>query len=229
MLIPEIGLNSWINMSKIINLIFLVITLNSCSTISSNKIAPGYAQAYEEIKNFFFGSESNLDLNYIESIPYASMIVKIGNGPSGLMILESKNNDKYTWVSADGVYLVIHKGRIIQSQGLSNNLNDHINSFKGWEMEFNKKQFISYSSYDEPVLSNLKILSNFNILGFDRVDLQLQVLNLKLVEEKITAPSVGWEKTNEYWLDNDNFVWKSNQNISPRLPTISYIITKKPR
>ena len=109
-------------MLKIINTIVLIISLSSCSTLSSNNIAPGYAQAYEEIKNFIFGHESNLDLNYIESIPYASMIVKIGNGPSGLMILESKVNDKYTWVSADGVYLIIQKGRIIQSQGLSNNL-----------------------------------------------------------------------------------------------------------
>mgnify|MGYP001233941649 CR=1 FL=1 len=216
-------------MLKIIKTIFLVISLTSCSTISSNKIAPGYAQAYDEIKKFLFGFESNLDSDYIESIPYASMIVKIGNGPSGLMILQSKTNDKYTWVSADGVYLVIQEGRIIQSQGLSNNLDENINSFKGWETEFKNKQYTSYSSFDEPVLRNLKILSIFNTVGLVKVDLQLQVLNLKLVEEKIIAPRVGWEKINKYWMDENNFVWKSNQNISPRLPKISYVITKKPR
>ena len=216
-------------MLKIISLILIVLSLSSCSTINSSKIAPGYAQAYEEIKNFLFGYESNLDLNYIESIPYASMIVKIGNGPSGLMILESKANDKYTWVSADGVYLVIQKGRIIQSQGLSNNLDESIYSFQGWEGEFKNKQFISYFSFDEPTLSNLKILSIFNTIGLEDVDLQMQSLNLKLVEERISAPILGWEKVNKYWIDENNFVWKSNQNISPRLPSISYEITKKPR
>ena len=42
------------------------------------------------------------------------MLVKIGNGPTALMILESKNNEDYTWVSADGVYLVINNGKIIK-------------------------------------------------------------------------------------------------------------------
>ena len=216
-------------MLKIINIIVFVMALSSCSALSSNKIAPGYVQAFEEIKNFIFRPENNLDLSYVESIPYASMIVKIGNGPSGLMILESKANDKYTWVSADGVYLVIQDGRIIQSQGLSNNLDESINSFAGWEEEFKNKQFTSYSSFDEPKLSNLKILSIFNTLGLQKVDLQTQFLNLRLVEEKILAPSVGWERVNKYWIDGDNFVWRSDQNISPRLPNISYVITKKPR
>ena len=216
-------------MLKIINRIVLIISLSSCSSLSSNNIAPGYTQAYQEIKNFFFGSKSNLDLNYIESIPYASMIVKIGNGPSGLMILESKVNDKYTWVSADGVYLVIQKGRIIQSQGLPNDLDEVVNTFNDWKKEYKNKQFTSYYSFDEPRLSNLKILSTFNIIGSEEVDLQTQVLTLKLVEERISAQRVGWERVNEYWLDTNNFVWKSNQNISPRLPSISYLITKKPR
>ena len=202
--------------------------LSGCSALSSNKIAPGYFLAYEEIKKFFSGSENNLDLNYIKSIPYASMIVQIGNGPSGLMILESKTNNMYTWVSADGVYLVTKEGRIIQSSGLPNNLDLSINSFTDWEAVFKNKQLISYSSFDEPALYNLKIFSNFNILSSEEIDLQLRVLDLKLIEEKILAPSVGWEAINQYWMDDNNFVWKSNQKISPLLPSISYVITKKP-
>ena len=40
------------------------------------------------------------------------MVVKIGNSPSALMILESVSNDEYTWISADGVYFVLKKGRL---------------------------------------------------------------------------------------------------------------------
>ena len=43
------------------------------------------------------------------------MLLKIGKGPNGLMILESLNDDDYTWVSADGVYLVINNGKIIKT------------------------------------------------------------------------------------------------------------------
>ena len=54
------------------------------------------------------------------------------------------------------------------------------------------------------------------------------VKNLKLVSEDISSEEIGWYRTNKYWLDENNFVWKSVQNISPILPEIYIEITKKP-
>ena len=34
-------------------------------------------------------------------------------------------------------------------------------------------------------------------------------------------------KENKYWVDDSNFVWKSIQSISPRLPKIYIEVTKK--
>ena len=42
------------------------------------------------------------------------------------MILESINDDDYSWVSADGVYLVINNGKIIKTHGLNNNLKENL-------------------------------------------------------------------------------------------------------
>ena len=102
--------------------IALLIFLTSCSSINNGNIAPGYFQAYEEVKNIFLGNEGKIDPEIISNIPYASMVVKIGNGPYALMILESINNDEFTWLSADGVYFVIKEGKIIKTHGLPNNL-----------------------------------------------------------------------------------------------------------
>ena len=216
-------------MKNKISLVSLVLILGSCSSIDPNNIAPGYVQAYSTIKSSIFGAESDINLEYIDKIPYASMIVKIGKGPSGLMILESISGDKYTWVSADGVYLVIRKGKIIQTQGLPNNLDETINSFKGWNLNFQDQEYITYSSFNNPELKNLKIISTYKSQGIEKVDLQIRSLDLNLLEEMIYAREVGWKKTNQYWLDDQNFVWKSKQSISPRLPEIFYTVTKKPR
>jgi len=100
-------------------LLFLsFISLISCTSIDSGRIAPGYTQALSSIKNIFFGHENNIDIKVINEIPYASMLVRIGKGPSALMILESISNNNFTWVSADGIYLVTNKGRIIKTSGL---------------------------------------------------------------------------------------------------------------
>ena len=79
-------------------LLLLLIILASCATIDSNRIAPGYAEAYNSIKQLVLGVENNIPPEVIQNIPYASMLVKIGRGPSALMILESVNDEKYTWV-----------------------------------------------------------------------------------------------------------------------------------
>jgi hypothetical protein len=56
-----------------------------------------------------------------------------------------------------------------------------------------------------------------------------EIKNLRLIEETVTSSEIAWSEINQYWVDESNFVWKSEQNISPRLPTIYYEVTKKPR
>ena len=53
-------------------------------------------------------------------------------------------------------------------------------------------------------------------------------MELILVEERIENQYIGWKETNKYWVDDTNFVWKSEQFISPRLPKFIIEVTKKP-
>ena len=53
--------------------------------------------------------------------------------------------------------------------------------------------------------------------------------NLGLIEENIESDEIGWSVTNKYWIDRDDYVWKSVQYVSPRLPAFYIEVTKKPR
>ena len=214
-------------MKKIIFL-FSIFFLISCSSLNNGKIAPGYFQAFESITNLIFGYDNQIDPQIIENIPFASIKVRIGNGPEALMILQRVNGDEYTWVSADEVYLVIKNGKIIKTQGLPNNLFEKLTSFQGWKNILDKDELISYYSFSNPEFNNLKVLSQYSSSGNAELELTFGKKQLSLVNERILAKSIGWKKTNSYWLDDNGFVWRSTQHISPRLPPIYYEVTKKP-
>lgn len=214
------------NQTKIIFLVFL---LSSCS-LNNGSIAPGYFQAYEEIKNIFLGNDNEIDPKIISDIPYASMVVKIGNGPSALMILESVSNDEYTWISADGVYFVLKKGKIVKTSGLPNNLYETVSPFVSWQETIRlNKDFTSFLSFRKPELNNLRVSYAYSVEEEIEENLIFEKKKLTKIEERIYSKSVAWEEVNYYWVDDNYFVWKSIQNISPRLPPIYIEVTKKPR
>ena len=209
--------------------IFSLILISSCASIDTSRIAPGYVEAFKNIKQFITGVENEIKPEVIKNIPYASMLVKIGNGPTALMILESKNNEDYTWVSADGVYLVINNGKIIKTSGLNNNLKERLSASNTWHEAIDpKKEFVSYYTFSMPTLNNLKVTYTHSLKEIDNIELLFDTKKLQLIEEEISSNKVGWFRTNKYWVDDSNFVWKSVQNISPRLPEIYFEITKKP-
>ena len=210
--------------------IFISLSLYSCAAIDNSKIAPGYKEAFTSIKQLIVGVENNIKPEVIKNIPYASMLVKIGKGPWALMILEKTTEEGDLWVSADGVYFLVDNGRIIKTHGLNNNLKEKVSSAFAWndKVLFDYK-YVSYNSYSQPTLNNLKVVSIFQDKEEVSVDLIFGTKTLRLVEEEFHSSDVGWKKTNLYWVDKSNFVWKSSQNISPRLPTIQFEVTKKPR
>ncbi len=209
--------------------IFLLFLISSCASLDTSRIAPGYIQAFNAMKQLITGVEVNISPETIEKIPYASMLVRIGNGPAALMILESQINENYTWVSADGVYLVINSGKIIKTQGLNNNLNEKLEPSSKWnDYSYGTQEYISYNSFSLPTLDNLKVISTYHQKGINETQLMFGIKNLILIEEDIIAEEVAWRETNKYWLDDSDFVWKSIQYISPRLPAIYFEVTKKP-
>lgn len=214
-------------------LFFLIFfSLSSCSSLpNSNRIAPGYVEAFQSIQKALFGYESQtISSNLIDSIPYASLILKIGKGPEGILILESKRDNKEIWVSADEVYIAINNGRIVSTQGLINNLTNLILPYKLSDLIFMEENTVYkyYYTYDFPSLNNLEVDAILKHKGKVEVTILGQSKDLFLIEEFIRSDYLGWSVKNLFWIDEEGFVWKSEQNISPKLPPIYFEVTKKP-
>ena len=213
--------------------LLVLLLLSGCSHLNVNNIAPGYVKAYQAIKNAVKGYENTLITSeLVNNIPYASSLIAIGKGPSGLMILESKQEGRSVWVTADGVYLVLKKGKIIETKGLPNNLTNMLlpSYFQNEGLHaINQKDTLTYyHSYDEPELTDLEVKASYQNMGLEKVSILDKDMELTLIHEKISNEYIGWNVLNKYWLDEKGFVWKSQQNISPLMPIIHYEITKKP-
>ena len=207
----------------------LSIVVVGCASIDLNRIAPGYIEAYKTIKSTYF-EDSKLDITSktIQNIPYASALLKIGNGSQGLIILESLDDNKETWVSSDELFLVLKNGRIIRTAGIEHNL---VNFKSNIDINRNPESnqiYYQYYSYDEPELNDLRISAELRNKGLMKVDLYDQEKELLLIEEHISSEYHGWSFINKFWLDDKGFIIKSKQKISPKLPYFEIEITKKP-
>ena len=206
--------------------------LYSCSLLDSSRIAPGYIEAIKTIKDVIVGEKNDLITpELVKAIPYASSTLQIGKGAPGLIILESLSGNEETWVSSDGVYLVFKEGRIIKTRGFFNNL---VN-FKSPKINFKElvdsgevEAFVYYYSYDEPKLINMKVEGERRFIKKESVQLLGYKKQLNLIEENIKNDYIGWGATNKFWVDDEMFVWKSYQSISPKLPEFYIEVTKKP-
>lgn len=222
----DISLNKTLKISLFIS----VVVLSSCSMLNNNRIAMGYTEAFRAIDQAIFGFDDyEITRAMVDNIPYASSLLKIGRGPRGLMILESINGDEETWVSADGIYIVIRSGRIIQTRGFQNNLTSFISQLDlRTLLQDESKNYIFYYSYDKPRLNNLQIRSSITRKENIKISILGKEKDLILYEENLSNSYLGWNVTNKFWVDEDNFVWRSEQFISPKLPKVIIEVTKKP-
>ena len=184
-------------------IIFSLFTFASCSSLNSERISPSFNNAFDSIKGALFGyPDPVLTREIINSIPYASAKLKIGKGSSGLIILESISNNKYTWVSKDQIFIVIEDGRVIRTEGLFNNLTNLIKpdlSFKDFVDNPNiPTNYFFYYSYDKPNLVDLKVSASIVNKGYQEIEILGEVRNLILLEETISNEQIRWERKNQF-------------------------------
>ena len=203
-----------------------------CSSIPDN-VAGSWRYSFETFKSALFGYEDfPITRELIDNIPYASIRLKIGKGPAGLLILEIKERKKNTWLSADQVTIVEREGKIIRTLGLTNNLTSiRPQSVNHVELVKNKDSPIykSFISLDNPEVFELELKVKVLNKGLEEIEILDKKYSLiHFIEEKENR-YLRWKSKDHYWVDpEDGFVWKSIQNIAPNIPPILIEVTKKP-
>ena len=214
-----------------------IIFFHGCSTTPSDlsgSVGASFSKAYKAISSLISGYEDYpITRELVDQIPYASLKMKIGKGPAGLLILESKKGDEYTWVSADNVYIVTKWGRIIRAQGLINNLTNTYSAEPSFKEILQSSDLTGenfrYITLDNPQAFDIRVKVSYRKIGPEAVSILDRKRQLTLIEENIENAYIKWRHTNKYWVDQETgFVMQSFQVIAPNLPPILIQIRKKP-
>ena len=213
----------------IFKLVLTVCLLGGCSQF--NYLSSSYSTSYNLLVNRFTDQESIIDKGLIDNIPYASSIISFGNNNKSLVILESTKGNKNTWISSDKIKIIEINGRVVRSIGLPNDLY----SIERPRLNFNKiikegkYSYVAYYSFRNPPLKSLKVEVQSVMVGKEIVEILGLKKELILIEENLYSPLINWSAKNKFWYDPvTEFVWKSRQYISPRLPFVDIEVTKKP-
>ena len=208
------------------------LSLIGCSSIPDN-VAGSWRYSFETFKSALFGYEDfPITRELIDNIPYASIRLKIGKGPAGLLILENKERKKNTWLSADQVTIVEREGKIIRTLGLTNNLTSirpHRVNFIDFVKNKDNPIYKSFISLDNPEVFELELNVKVFSKGLEEIEIVGKKYSLIHFTEEKENRYLRWKSKDHYWVDpEDGFVWKSIQNIAPNIPPIVIEVTKKP-
>jgi hypothetical protein len=211
--------------------LFLCALLTACAQ-NSTSISSTYSTIFNLITESVFKDEDGISAEVIKNIPYASSLINFKKSPQSLIILESKQRDTYTWVSSDNKVFLTEDGRIVGTIGLTNDLFKITRpdiSFKQILNNQNQEPYFAYYSFKKPNLNNLKVKITHEVIGRQKIMILEKEKDVILVEERLESKKIYWKGTNRFWVDPQSFfVWKSQQNISPKLPLLNFEIQKKP-
>ena len=228
--LKETGFQSMIKFIKF-KACILICMLLMLSCARDEFLSSSYVTSFELILDYFSEEEEIVSLEMIERIPYASSLISLNGKNKSLIILEFQNAGLNTWISKDKIRFKEDNGRIIQTIGLPNDLFLLNRPKINFEELLAQKEssYISYYSFRKPTLNNLKVQIKAEVLGLEKISILGREQSVILIREHLFSESINWKATNRYWVDPETkFIWKSVQSISPKLPPLEIMITKKP-
>lgn len=203
-------------MSTLLRIFWAVIFLQACAPFTL------YQGAYSSGINYFFPKDIEIDEN-IKNIPYAMQLVEMG-GQQALMILAFSDKQRLTWVDSQNNSLVTLDGKIIQTNGLENDI-EVMNPpeilkiasgiFKNFDGNFDHNSFIRFK---DPTTNFLEINYSYKLVNktgdyfIRRID--GEKIKYNILEEYFNVPSIRWSGKNTYWV-SDQSILKSKQSIFP--------------
>ncbi len=180
-----------------------------------------------------FKQDKDISNEKVNSVPYASMQVSLGNSDNALIVLEEDRGNFLKWTSSNLLKIYTQEGLIVKFSGLDNSL-DLIELDKNHPILTKKfsgldeKTFTSFYSFKNPNLYRLPVPSEITFLGEEEIIILDKKIKTKKYEEKALKNLINWKFRNTYWINDDDLTLiKATQNVTPKNPKVFYKILKK--
>jgi hypothetical protein len=207
----------------------MTLGLSACSSDGNSD----WSAVAQMVKGYWTGSDT-VPIEQAAGIPYATVGVRVGDGAQGMFILASQTGNDLLWVSGRVVAFTTRDGRIIRSAGLDHNLAGYLpqGSMPAPETaaSWSTPRAIAWTAdLTEPDRYSVRVECQRQPEGIEAVTLLGKQIRTLKVTEDCSAPEIGWNFVNTFWVGPDNgFVWKSIQFIHPDLDPIEIETLRPP-
>ena len=206
-------------MDLLIKLIILLL-ISSCTTFNLSDI---------KIPIFLKESSDNYD-NIINNLENNNvyLIVKNFNSEDIIFVQINKNETSSFWTSNDDIKLVTHKGKVLSSLGLQNNLSILIPKDSFNNLYQNNETIEAFIKFTNPSTEYLPIKYSYKVLDSQRTLSNSKTnTNYRIIEETFDVPLIRWRGVNVYWIDSKGAIIKSKQSLYPNEDNLNYELIKK--
>lgn len=167
----------------------------------------------------------------IETIPYASAYLKLGDQKQVFVVLAFADNNPLTgktqlkWVSADKAMVVTENGHIVKTVNLQNN---NIAGVYGQVPAYSPSNTEYLLSYDwaEQYRYGFPAHITRTYQGKEVVTTPLSSTSANVYLESVEFPSLSETVENFYWVDDRGQVVKTLQHLGPNMVPIELTILK---
>lgn len=166
----------------------------------------------------------------VASIPYATMLAKIGKESLRKITLGRVDEDEKYWYSANKTVIVTRSGRVIKTAGLPKNLiktrflgTDPLVNISKLQIKKTENGKSARRLVDMAPPDNYGVVidSVIESAGAREIEIAELRFDTELFVERCRAATLDWAFENQFWVDRkDGIVWKSIQHIHPDLPAL---------
>ena len=180
--------------------------LCSCNTIGT---AFTYTGAAKFIQGYVAGfPEDKISSEQLDNFEASFANIKIGRGPSSLVVLAYTSNGSHEWVSNDGVQVFTNKGHLYKTMGLSSDVTyEPVNTSFMTSATFYKPDLFLISVENFITKSDTKILLN---RPEDDIEATVYI-------HEFYVPSIKWRGENRYFVNSAGLIMRSEQYVHPNL------------
>lgn len=221
--LPLKPINGWLKLLMLSGALMLVV---GCTQNSSLGVVG------KSLEVAFIGHpDAKFDRQYVDSIPYDSMVLKIGLGPKSLVIHAKSENGNKHWVAADYSLYVTRHGRLMKTANLPiNRVGFHslmldpiaaIERGAPWDYDYQYEVDIQPGHYIATPIN-----SRFYFIGEEDITILDEVVRTKKYKEVFVSEKLHWQGENFFWFDEQNRLRQTLQFVDPTTPVIFTQMTK---
>jgi hypothetical protein len=203
------------------------LALSACSSEGNM----GWRQIYDAAKMSLGGDAGAVTLEQASAISYASIGVRIGDGPEQMLVLAADMQGGRLWTSSAHIALSTRGGRIVRSSGLPHNLSgseggDALAGFA--DANARPREIVRQVDLQDLNLFSVALQCHIESKGADPVTILGAKIETHRVEETCRSERPDWSFTDIFWMDDSGFVWKSVQHVHPDLDAVTIEVLRPP-